>query len=99
MAIQETVTRSVTVSIMCILYTGKISPRFIFALFALWPEGEFKTGLIELFHETLGEWANSRLGDSVSDLCTAKIRLGELKDVYNITINKKSNAQCNMHKF
>ena len=29
-----------------ILYTGKISPRFIFAL---WPEGEFKIGLIELY--------------------------------------------------
>ena len=29
-----------------ILYTGKIRPRFIFAL---WHEGEFKTGLIQLF--------------------------------------------------
>ena len=28
---------------------GKISPCFIFALIALWPEGEFKTGLIELY--------------------------------------------------
>ena len=25
----------------------EILPRFIFALFALWPEGEFKNGLIE----------------------------------------------------
>ena len=32
-----------------ILYTGKISPRFIFALFAIWPEGKYKTGLIQLF--------------------------------------------------
>ena len=32
-----------------LLYTGKISPRFIFALFALSLEGEFKTGLIELY--------------------------------------------------
>ena len=28
---------------------GKFRPRFIFALFALWHEGEFKTGLIELY--------------------------------------------------
>ena len=28
---------------------GKFRPCFIFALFALWPEGQFKTGLIELF--------------------------------------------------
>ena len=28
---------------------GKFRPRFIFALFALWPEGEFKTGPIELY--------------------------------------------------
>ena len=27
---------------------GKFHPCFIFALFALWPEGEFKIGLIEL---------------------------------------------------
>ena len=26
---------------------GKFLPRFIFTLFALWGEGEFKTGLIE----------------------------------------------------
>ena len=32
-----------------LLYTGKISPPFIFALFALWPEGEIKTGLIERY--------------------------------------------------
>ena len=32
-----------------LLYTGKISPPFYFALLALWPEGEFKTGLIELY--------------------------------------------------
>ena len=32
-----------------ILYTGKISPSFIFVLFALWPVGEFKTGPIELY--------------------------------------------------
>ena len=31
-----------------LLYTGKILPPFIFTLFALWPEGELKTGLIDL---------------------------------------------------
>ena len=28
---------------------GKFCPRFIFALFALWSKGEFKTGLIDLY--------------------------------------------------
>ena len=50
-----------------ILYTGKISPPFIFALFVLWPEGELKTGLIELcgkgLYKKIGggriqDWAN-----------------------------------------
>ena len=30
---------------------GKFRPLFIFALLALWPEGEFKTGLIEIYLE------------------------------------------------
>ena len=33
-------------SLLIILYMGKISPRFIFAL---WFEGEFKTGPVELY--------------------------------------------------
>ena len=46
---------------------GKFRPRFIFALFALYHVGEFKTGLIELFEndyvrkfETgrIQDWAN-----------------------------------------
>ena len=47
-----------------LLYTGKISPRFIFAL---WHEGEFKTGIIELHIKDLREWANSRLGISIEN--------------------------------
>ena len=35
------------IKIYCI--QGKFHPRFIFPLFALWPEGEFKTGPIELY--------------------------------------------------
>ena len=31
------------------LYRENFAPVFFFALFALWPEGVFKTGLIELF--------------------------------------------------
>ena len=31
-----------------------------------------------------GEWANSRLGESVSDLSRSKIRLGEFKPVYSM---------------
>ena len=51
---------------------GKFRPRFIFALFAHWPEGEFKTGLIQLYlldyvgkleSGRIQEWANqSRIG-------------------------------------
>ena len=37
------------IQIFVLLYTGKILPRFIFALLALLPEGKFKTGLIELY--------------------------------------------------
>ena len=37
----------VTLSVYCI--QGKSRPRFIFALFALWPEGEFKIWLIALY--------------------------------------------------
>ena len=36
----------------------------------------------------MGEWANSRLGESVSDLHRAKIRLGEFKAVYSIYIKQ-----------
>ena len=76
-------------SVYCI-QSGKISSRFIFAL---WPEGEFKTGLIELhikYHVRKLE-VNSRLGESVSDLYRAKIRLGEFKAVYS---NRLSNTYC-----
>ena len=68
-----------------LLYTGKFCPHFILVLFALSPEGEFKTGQIEFYVlytkglcRKIGE-ANSRLGESVSDLY--KIRLGEFKAV------------------
>ena len=57
----------------------KIWPRYIFAL---WPDGEFKTGPIELYISVYikkMEWANSREGESVSDLYRAKIRMGEFK--------------------
>ena len=37
-------------------------------------EGSFKK---------IGDWANSRLGESVSDLFREKIRLGEFKAVYS----------------
>ena len=40
-------------------------------------------GLIDLYKE-IGERANSRLGESVSDLYRAKIRLVEFKAVYSI---------------
>ena len=46
---------------------GKFRPRYIFALFALWPEGEFKSGPIELYRKDylrklecgqIQDWAN-----------------------------------------
>ena len=51
----------------CYCIQGKFRPRFIFALFVLWPEGKFKTGLIELCIKDyirklecgrIQEWAN-----------------------------------------
>ena len=65
---------------------GKFRPCFIFAL---WPEGKFKTGLIELcikdIVKKLDSWANSRRGKSISDLYRAKIRLYKFKAVYIIS--------------
>ena len=34
----------------------------------------------------MGKWANSRLGESVSDLYRAKITLGKFKAVYSISV-------------
>ena len=57
--------RQIIYKLYCI--QGKIRPRFIFALFALWFEGEFKTGLIEfctkdyvtkLESARIQDWAN-----------------------------------------
>ena len=74
-----------------ILYTEKISSHFIFALFAFWFEGKFKTGPIEIYIKVVlcnktGEWANSRLGKSVSGPKRVKIILGEFKAVYSIHV-------------
>ena len=52
---------------------GKFRSRFIFAL---WSEGK---GLCK----KIGESANLRLGESVSDLYRAKIRLGKFKALYS----------------
>ena len=41
--------------------------------------------------QEIGEGANSRLGESVSDLFRAKIRLGEFKAVYSILIHVFNN--------
>ena len=38
----------------------------------------------EGLYKKIGEWANSRLDESVSDLLREKIRLGEFKAVYSI---------------
>ena len=39
----------------------------------------------------MGVWANSRLGESVSNLYGAKIRLGEFKAVYSMLACKGIN--------
>ena len=57
-----------------ILHTGKISPRVIFALFALSLEGEFKTEPIEFY---------------VKDY-VGKLKRGEFKAVYSIIKIKKN---------
>ena len=59
---------------------------FYFALFALSPEDEFKTVRIEFCERIMEKnrrGANSRLGESVPDLYSAKIRLGKFKAVYS----------------
>ena len=45
-----------------------------------------KLGYLNIYKgicKKIGEWVNSRLGESVSDLHRAKIRLGEFKAVYS----------------
>ena len=66
---------------------GKFCPCFIFTLFVLLSNGEFKTWRIELYSKDYNynktrDRANSRLSESVSYLCRAKIRMGEFKAVY-----------------
>ena len=47
-----------------ILYTGIISPPFYFRLFAVLSEGEFKTGLIELYTRGyIRKWEIGRIQD------------------------------------
>ena len=53
------------------IYNKKFRPRFIFALFALWPEGEFETGLIEIIKDYVKKFSSGRIqvwGESVSDV-------------------------------
>ena len=59
-----------------ILYTGTILSSFFLIFFLPYSLsdqwGKFKTWLIEFFYKgycnKIGEWANSRVGESVSDL-------------------------------
>ena len=59
----------------CIHCTGKISSQFYFRPVV---RGKLKTGRIELhineYIKKIGEFANSRLGETVSDLCKGKIK-------------------------
>ena len=57
--------------------------------FALWPEGEFKTGLIEFCtKDYVSKLESGRIqdsqGKSVSDLWRANTRMGKFKAVYSI---------------
>ena len=71
-----------------LLYTGKISPPFYFRPFRPLVWGRIQNRANWILHKGLynkiGERANSRLGESVLDICRAKIRLGEFKAVYSI---------------
>ena len=75
-----------------ILYTGKISPPFYFRPFRLLTWGRIQNWANSIIYKGLckkiSEWANSRLGETVSDLHRAKIRLGKFKAVYSTTIVK-----------
>ena len=56
---------------------GKFRPHFIFALFALWPEGEFKAGLIQSFiKDFVGKLVSGRIQDWVNQ---SHISIGENK--------------------
>ena len=59
----------------------KFGPHFIFALFAIWPEGEFKTGPIELYTK---DHARKFEKGRISLRYRTKIRLGEFKVVDSI---------------
>ena len=73
------------ISRLSLLYTGKISPPFYFHP---WVWGRIQNWVNWILHKRLyneiGERANFRLGESVSDLCRAKIRLDKFKAVYRI---------------
>ena len=74
--------------VLILLYTGKISPPFYFRPFRplVWERIQNWANWIihKLLYNKTQERANSRLDESVSDLCRAKIRLGEFKAVYSI---------------
>ena len=69
------------------LYTGKISPRFFFfALFTLWHEGEFKTGLIQSFlKDYVRKLVSGRIQNWANQfrISIGGIGLGEFKAVYS----------------
>ena len=66
-----------------LLYTGKILPVLFSAsdLMTNLKQGELNYILKFIYKNW--EWVNSRLGESVSDLYGANIRLGEFKAVYS----------------
>ena len=55
---------------------GKFCPRFILALFALWPEGEFKTVLIDFY-----------VKDCVTNLGHGRIQ--DLANQFQISVGRK----------
>ena len=82
-----------------VTYTGKISPPFYFRPFRPISWGRIHNWANWIIYKGLcnnnWDWANSKLGQSVSDLHRAKIRLGEFKSVYSnlrycMTLNRQS---------
>ena len=76
----------------------KFRPRFIFALFALWPEGEFKTGIIQSYNFFIKDYVrNLEHGEFKTGRISLKSKIGENKTgwIQSCIRYKLCTVQCN----